>query len=120
VSFKTPIFRGAKKTSAKIEFSKIVRKHPPSYWGILLRTIEGQQLKSWIASLIWWSYIEIPIKGEVVSLMESYNPHKDNPINDLEPALKEIGLPCPPIINPPMSTAKKINTSSWSKKNYSI
>ena len=112
--------QAAKKSSDKVAFAKIVRRQKPSYWARRLKTIPNPQLRGWVASLIWWAYVNLPEKGELVESMDDYNPHHPNPIADLPPTLKRLGLPTPPIINLPMTTAPKRNADQrgWLRKSF--
>mgnify|MGYP003643596292 FL=1 len=93
----------------KAKFVKKIAAQTPEHWADRLLRVRDDFTRSWVASIIWWSY-NLPARDTM-----PYNPYDDCPLfqmmNDhihgkplseplFKKAMRKVGLPAPSLVAP--------------------
>ena len=111
-----PVCRVAmKERRTKARFVNAIREQDPGYWAEQLLEVNDKFTRSWVASIIWWSY-NLPSRDSLPD-----NEHEDCPLfqmmddhihgqplsePDFKKAMKSIGLPAPSLVVPSQNPEK--------------
>ena len=105
-----PVCRAAmRERTLKAKLVKKIKSQPPEHWAEKLLRVRDKFTRSWVASILWWSY-NLPARDtlpaddhEDCPLFEMMNDHthgKARSEPDLHKAMKSIGLPAPSLVAP--------------------
>lgn len=91
----------------KARFLKAIKLEEPGYWAEQLLRVDDRFTRSWIASMIWWSY-NLPARDtlpdteyEDCPLYQMMDHHiNGQPFSEscFKKAMKSIGLPAPSLV----------------------